>query len=146
MPTIQHSHPDPMPCPQNCPGRTINREDPAHTHAFATPAHFTCEHPEHAKNCVTETASGTETHAHMCDDCVATRSLRVIAEEIRASWENVSPHAEPYLEAMGELDDVDDYFFYDDGKGIVLRFLGNATTWRGEHARRIKAELKQLVA
>ena len=33
----------------------------------------------------------------------------------------------------------------DDGGSIVLYFLSNATTWRGEDARRIKAELKSLL-
>jgi hypothetical protein len=33
----------------------------------------------------------------------------------------------------------------DDARGIVMYFLANAGTWRGENARRIKAELKGML-
>jgi hypothetical protein len=33
----------------------------------------------------------------------------------------------------------------DTGKSIVLYFLSNAGTWRGETAKRVKAELKKMV-
>jgi hypothetical protein len=33
----------------------------------------------------------------------------------------------------------------DDAKSIVSYFLCNATTWRGEDARRIKKELKDAI-
>jgi hypothetical protein len=35
---------------------------------------------------------------------------------------------------------------YDSGKSIVLYFLSNAATWRGPEAKRIKAELKGMLA
>ena len=46
---------------------------------------------------------------------------------------------------MRSLNTIGDSYGYDDGKGIVLYFLSNATSWRGDDARRIKAELKALV-
>ena len=73
------------------------------------------------------------------------RSLAAIANDIRRNWANVYFGAVPYLDAMRSLDSVRDTYGADDARGIVLYFLSNATTWRGEHARRIKAELKALL-
>lgn len=74
------------------------------------------------------------------------RPLSEIAAEIRADWTNVHYTAEPYLDAMAVLDRVDGYYYgEDDARGVVLYFLSNAGTWRGETARRIKAELKGMV-
>ena len=68
--------------------------------------------------------------------------LQEIASLIRMDWGNVNYAAEPYLEAMEELRSVNDKYFYDTGKNMVLYFLANAQTWRGEVAREVKAELK----
>lgn len=73
------------------------------------------------------------------------RPLYEIASEIRKTWTKVSPYAEPYLEAMQSINTIDDNYYYDSGKSVVLYFLSNASTWRGEDARRIKNELKQMV-
>lgn len=73
------------------------------------------------------------------------RPIYQIAKEIRDDWNPVSPHAKPYLDAMFFLHDVSDYFFSDSGKSVILYFLANAGTWRGETARRIKEELKNIV-
>ena len=73
------------------------------------------------------------------------RPLYEIAREIRKTWTKVSPYAEPYLEAMQSLNTINDNYYLDSGKSIVLYFLSNANTWRGEDARRIKAELKEML-
>ena len=73
------------------------------------------------------------------------RPLYEIAREIRKAWTKVSPYAEPYLEAMQSLNTINDNYYLDSGKSVVLYFLSNASTWRGEDARRIKNELKQMV-
>lgn len=73
-----------------------------------------------------------------------TRPLFKIAAEIRADWKNPYFGAVPYLSAMTTMSDIREKYIYDDGKSIVLYFLSNATTWRGETARRVKAELKEL--
>lgn len=73
------------------------------------------------------------------------RPLYEIAREIRKTWTKVSPYAEPYLEAMQSLNTINDNYYYDSGKSVVLYFLSNANTWRGEDARRIKAELKEML-
>ena len=78
-------------------------------------------------------------------DQKAVRPISVIAAEISASWKNVNYAAIPYLSAMRSLNTANDRYGYDDAKGIVLYFLSNAAAWRGDDARRIKAELKALV-
>ena len=72
------------------------------------------------------------------------RTLKDIANEIAADWKKPHFGAVPYLDAMKTLDSINDNYFFDSGKSIVLYFLANAGTWRGENARRIKKELKQL--
>lgn len=74
-----------------------------------------------------------------------TRPLYEIAREIRRDWKPVHYTARPYLDAMASLESIHDKYIMDDGKSIVLYFLSNAATWRGETARRIKAELKAMV-
>jgi hypothetical protein len=74
-----------------------------------------------------------------------TRKIRDIAEEIRANWANVYFGAEPYLNAMELLYSPSDYYGADSGSSIVRYFLANANTWRGEVARRVKAELKGMI-
>lgn len=74
----------------------------------------------------------------------ATRPLYEIASEIRKDWKKVYFGAVPYLDAMSTLDSINDNFMFDSGKSVVIYFLSNATTWRGETARRVKAELKKM--
>jgi hypothetical protein len=74
-----------------------------------------------------------------------TRSLNTIAHEIRADWTKPYFGAVPYLDAMRHLETVHDKYYYDDAQSVVLYFLANATTWKGETARRIKAELKTML-
>ena len=74
-----------------------------------------------------------------------TRSLDTIAREIRADWTKPYFGAVPYLDAMGSLNTMQDKYYYDDAESVVLYFLANATTWKGETARRIKTELKTML-
>ncbi len=73
------------------------------------------------------------------------RPVCEIADEITVEWERVWFGAVPYLRAMSDLNSVDENYGCESGRSIVLYFLGNAQTWRGEAARRIKRELKELV-
>ena len=73
------------------------------------------------------------------------RSLSTIAREIRKDWRKVYFGAVPYLEALSGLNAIDDNYGADDARSIVRYFLSNATTWRGETAKRIKAELKAML-
>lgn len=40
---------------------------------------------------------------------------------------------------------MSDRYFMDGADDIVLRFLGNTNSWRGETAKRVKAELKGML-
>lgn len=74
-----------------------------------------------------------------------TRPLYAIAHDIRKDWKNVNYAAKPYLDAMSDLTTVNENYIMDSGKGIVLYFLSNASSWRGEVAKAIKAELRAMV-
>ena len=73
------------------------------------------------------------------------RPLSVIAREIRADWKNVNYAAKPYLDVMATMGDVRENYYFDSGSSVVLYFLANANSWRGETARRVKAELRKMV-
>ena len=73
------------------------------------------------------------------------RTLREIAQEIKSDWVKPYYGAVPYLNAMAVMNSVNDNYFGDDGRSIVNYFLANASTWRGEVARRIKKELNEMV-
>lgn len=80
----------------------------------------------------------------------AFRPLYKIAEDIRDHWEKpflAGPEhpARPYILAMCHLTMMSDKYGHDDAEDIVIRFLGNATGWRGEDAKRVKAELKSML-
>jgi len=77
---------------------------------------------------------------------MTTRPLYQIANEIRKDWKPVYFGAVPYLDAMSSLDSIDDNYICDSGKSVVIYFLSNAGTWRGETAKRIKLELKKMAA
>ena len=74
-----------------------------------------------------------------------TRPLATIAREIRADWPRPYFGAVPYLDAMASLASINDKYIYDDGRTIVRYFLANASAWRGDTARRVKAELKAMI-
>ena len=73
------------------------------------------------------------------------RPISEIALEISNEWKKPYFGAVPYLEAMRSLSSIDDKYGYDSADSIVLYFLSNASSWRGDAARRIKAELKAML-
>jgi hypothetical protein len=74
------------------------------------------------------------------------RPLCEIAKEIRSDWgSKIYFGAKPYIMAMLSLNSIDDKYMLDDARDIVRYFLANASTWRGEVARRVKAELKAMI-
>jgi len=46
---------------------------------------------------------------------------------------------------MAELNHVNEMYYADSAKSVVLYFLANTGSWRGEVAKRVKAELKAMV-
>ena len=73
------------------------------------------------------------------------RSLSVIANEVWADWSPAGISAQPYLVAMSQMDSIEEDFYSDSGKSVVAYFLANAGQWRGPVARRVKAELREMV-
>lgn len=73
------------------------------------------------------------------------RNLNAIAKEIASDWKKISIDAEPYLEAMLTLKSVEDSYYFESGRGVVCGFLANCSGWRGEVAKRVKRELKDIV-
>lgn len=73
------------------------------------------------------------------------RSISSIARDIKRVW--VKPYfgAKPYLDAMLSLNTINDTYIYDDAKTVIMYFLANASTFRGNDAKVLKAELKQLL-
>jgi hypothetical protein len=75
-----------------------------------------------------------------------TRPLSEIAAEIRADWGAKIDHAAaPYLAAMEKPNSIEDDYGHETAAEIVVRFLSVANTWRGEAARRVKAELNIML-
>lgn len=74
------------------------------------------------------------------------RAIFEIAREIQRTWPSPYFGAVPYIEAMLQLVKITDNYGFDRGADIVRYFLANASTYRGEDARRIKAELKAILA
>ena len=76
---------------------------------------------------------------------VKQRTVSQIATDIKKDWGNkVSPHAKPYLDVMLKLEKKSDRFGEDSADSIIIYFLSNASGYRGEVAKALKAELKAL--
>lgn len=68
------------------------------------------------------------------------KSVSQIAREIRQNWTKPYFGAVPYLNAMLRSD-----YGFEGEKSVVLYFLANASTYRGEKAKEHKAQLKKLI-
>lgn len=73
------------------------------------------------------------------------RTINAIASEIKSDWKKVYFGAVPYLQAMYSLENICDNYGCDSARSIIAYFLGNASTWRGETAKRIKKELNDML-
>lgn len=76
---------------------------------------------------------------------MAKRPIYQIAKDIKNAWKNPSPYALAYLNPMLTLDSIEDHYFLDDAKSIIRYFLANAQGFRGEKARELKQELRDLL-
>lgn len=73
------------------------------------------------------------------------RNISAIACEIKRDWTKPNYAAIPYINAMRVISDINDKYGYDDARSIVRYFLSNASSWRGDKAKAIKAELKAML-
>ena len=73
------------------------------------------------------------------------RPIYEIASEIRRTWKKVNYAAAPYLDAMRDLNSIDDTYMYESARAQVIRFLCNAGSYRGDDSRRIKKELRAML-
>lgn len=73
-------------------------------------------------------------------------TISELAQVIRRDWKpKVYFGAVPYLDAMLSLEKITDSYGLDSGTSVVVYFLANANTWRGEVARALKKELNLRV-
>lgn len=70
------------------------------------------------------------------------RTPAEIFAEVQRDWKKPYYGAKPYMEALAQLGSWDSAYYADEARGLGLYFLANAGTWRGEVARRVKAEIK----
>lgn len=83
------------------------------------------------------------------------RTFSVIAVEVLHLWKTKYGKdlpwslkcALPYLEAMLECGTTnkDEAYYAETVESVVIYFLANITNWRGDDAKRIKAELKSML-
>ena len=75
------------------------------------------------------------------------RTFAEVACEIKSTWKNMCFGAKPYVNALVTIYSTDKnaYYMCETAESLVRYFLANANTWRGEDARRIKAELKEMI-
>lgn len=82
------------------------------------------------------------------------KSLSEIGSLIEREWKNPYFGAVPYISALIDIQDEDEpsggeynriagCYLFDSARDIAIRFLSNATNWRGETARLVKAEIKR---
>ena len=78
-------------------------------------------------------------------EVIQVRPMFEICKDIRKDWKVINFGAKPYFDAMQCLNSVNESYGYDSGKSIVLYFLSNASSWKGDKAKEIKAELKAMI-
>ena len=66
--------------------------------------------------------------------------------DIRRDWTRPHYRAVPYLDAMETLHRPGDRYGTEDARSIVTAFLAiTAEEWKGDEARRLKAELRSVL-
>lgn len=73
------------------------------------------------------------------------RKISEIAADIRKAWPKPYFGAVPYLQAMHQIELPTDIYIAETGAYIVLGFLSNASSFRGDAARKLKAELNAII-
>ena len=73
------------------------------------------------------------------------RDLSTIARDVRKHWKRIPYSARPYVDALASIRTVQDIYINESSASVVRGFLDNAATWRGEDAKRVKAEVRAMV-
>jgi hypothetical protein len=73
------------------------------------------------------------------------RTICAIANEVNEDWKKPYFGAVPYLDAMRSLSTIRENYFDDSAESVVMYFLANSGTWRGDVAKRVKLELKTML-
>ena len=75
------------------------------------------------------------------------RPLSQIARDIESECKTKDwyVYAEAYVTPMKSLTSISDTYYADSADSIVRYALSNLTSWRGEKARQIKAELNGML-
>jgi hypothetical protein len=77
------------------------------------------------------------------------RDLNVIAAEIidiinlNPKRPNYIAWSMPYLNGLLNCRSINDFFWMDSARDLVVYALSNLSAWKGDDARRLKAELKE---
>lgn len=84
-------------------------------------------------------------------EIVQPRKLHEIAADIANCWKakpasaNTMTFAVPYLNAISQMEYVEDMYGAEYGDMVVCYLLNNIRNWRGEDAKRIKKELNAMI-
>ena len=77
------------------------------------------------------------------ETAIKLRPISTIAYDVLREWNGkVNYAAKPYLAAMFDFETINDKYGADSARSVVLYFLGNASSFRGERAKQLKQELK----
>ena len=71
------------------------------------------------------------------------KTITELAGVIAWDWPTIPPSAKAYLAPMFSLYDITDNYYEDSGRSVILHFLTNASTWKGDVAREVKKELNR---
>lgn len=80
------------------------------------------------------------------EQCCSEASIKEMIAGCRMTWDEVSPEAEPYLQALEKMDNIMERSMNMAGVMVVVYFLGRSKKWTGPVARAIKKELRKRVA
>lgn len=76
---------------------------------------------------------------------VSIRDLKLyeLHDVIVRDWAKPNYAAVPYIDAMRYVENLDSPYGAETGRHIVSYFLSNASSWRGDTAKAVRAELKR---
>ena len=88
---------------------------------------------------------GYSPHLLLVSTKIPANNISELVAYAKAQNGKVNFAAKPYLAAMMGMGDINEQFGYDSGRSIVIYFLNNASSWRGDVAKRVKAELRAML-